>query len=101
MENYNFLIGKKISVIIWNADDENHVRAFLGEIIRDNTEYKFINKEKNWNIPLSLDNLETIKEVHPDIKEILLGADYSISLTLGNLADDSSEGLFKTGITWE
>ncbi len=101
MENYDFLIGKKISVIIWNTDDENDVRVFLGEIVKDNTEYKFVNKVNNWNIPLSRENLVTIKEVHPDTKEILLGADYSISLTLGNLPNDSSEGLFRTGISWE
>jgi len=99
--DYNFLIGKKISLVISNVQDENDVKVFLGEVIKTNEELKFVNKSKNWNVSIPISALETVKEVTADMKVMLLDAEYFISLAVGELPNESSDGYTGTGLIWK
>ena len=100
MIDYNYLKGKKIALIIWNIEDENDVRVFLGEITEKNNAVHFINPLKGWDVALDSDKLSEIKQVSEDMKGILLDADYCLSVTLGTLPNDSTEDFLPTGLKW-
>ena len=43
---------------------------------------------------------ERIKPTNDKSREILLGADYYLALTVGNISDDEAEGLERIGLKW-
>ena len=101
MEDYKFLRDRKVAMVVTNIEKENDVRVYLGEIVEMESEFHFINKPEDWNVTLELDKLEELEEVPEDLKEMLLNADFYLPMTIGNLPDDSTEGLKKTGLNWE
>ena len=93
-------MDKKVALILSNIDEENDVRICLGEIVNKENEYYFINRSENWNITISPNKLEEIKEVPGELKQVLLHADFYFSMTMGNLPNNSSERFISTGIKW-
>ena len=100
MDDYKFLKDKKVALLITNIEKENDVRVYLGEIVEIESELCFINKTRGWNIALDLDKFKELQEVPETLKEILLNADFYLTMTLGNLPNDSVEGFKKTGMNW-
>jgi hypothetical protein len=100
MNDYNYLKGKKISLVVRNSDDKKDIRVFPGKIIERDNEFHFINVSADWDVELDFDQLNRIKEVTERLKEMLLDADYFLPMTIGNVDDDSKEELRATGMTW-
>lgn len=100
MIDYYTIKNKKIALSIWNAEKENDAHVYLGVIKRKEGGYYFVNKEKGWLIPLEDEWLSRLKVVKEDLKSTLLGADYIISLLMGDLPDDDEGNTVKTGVNW-
>ena len=102
MIDFKLLKGKSISLLIWNTEVENDVRVCVGEIIQIDDEYQFFSKDKKWNITLSPEMLERLKEVPNELKKTLLYSDFGISLSLGSLPDVRNSDNYKsTGLFWQ
>ena len=52
------------------------------------------------SLELTGEQLDRIKLVTPKIKETLLGAEYYIALTMGDLPGNDTEGFNKVGLKW-
>lgn len=95
------LKNKKLTLVIWNAEKEDDVRVFRGEMIEGRDGLYFINELLNWNLHLDEDKISRIKEIPDDVKEMLLNADYCINLSLGKLPDEPLDEYIKTGMKWD
>ena len=97
----NLLRGKRISLLIRNTEKEHDVRVLGGEIIKKEGDYYFINQPEGWKLTLTEEMLSRLKEVPESLKTIMLNADFAISLSMGSLPHEGSEGFEATGIKWE
>ncbi len=97
----NAILGKRISLLIWNTEKENDVRVFAGEIIRPSAEYYFVNHGEGWKVTLTSEMLGRLKEVPENLKTVMLNADFAFSVSMGSLPEEGNEGFDKTGIKWE
>jgi len=94
--------GKRVAMIIWNSEKEDDVHVYLGELQNRNGEYAFFNMEKGWQISLDEGQLSRIQLVTDDLKEMLLNADFALSMSISNLPEtDGTAGYKKTGISWD
>lgn len=99
--NLNEIIEKAIAMVVWNSEIENDVHVYLGTIRSFDGEYVFINEERGWKVSLNDEQLSRLKPVSDDLKEILLNADYSFSMTMGNIPDtDVLTNFNDTGLDW-
>jgi hypothetical protein len=98
--DYKQLKTKSIALLIWNTEKENDAHVYIGEIIKEEACFHFINKSKGWRVSLDDEKMERLKEVTEDMKEIFLGADYFISLSIAALPNDDNQGFIPTGIKW-
>lgn len=94
------LKDKCICLIIWNAEKDDDVRLYLGNYVNEGKEHYFVNKEKGWRLSLNDEQLERMQLVPEELKETLLNADYSISMTMGSLPDDETDEFISTGMNW-
>ena len=101
MKEFAYLLDKKISLVISNNEKKGDVRVFLGELSFENAEYFFINRSKKWRLSISNDQLNSAVEVSSEIKDILLNADFFISLSIESLQDDPNNNLISTGLNWD
>jgi hypothetical protein len=100
--DYNVdLKDKDVALIIWNTEKEDDVHVYLGKIILEEDTFYFINEHRKWKVSLNSEQLERLKLVPEDLKQILLQANYSLSVTIADLPDDNSDGLIYTGINWD
>ena len=101
MIDCNLIHGKSISLVIWNSEVKNDVRIYKGEIIQKENTFYFINQNEQWQVTLTYDMLGRLKEVPENLKDMLLSADFSLSLSIGGLPDNSNEGFEPTGLKWQ
>jgi hypothetical protein len=98
--NIKELIGKSISMIVWNTEKDDDVHVYLGRLHFENNDYWFINQDKGWRVALDEEQLTRLKPVPDDLREILLNADYSLSMTIGDLPDTEKGQHQSTGMNW-
>lgn len=94
------IVGKSIALVVWNTEKDDDVRVFLGEIIEKGKEYFFVNNQENWNLLLDASKFSEIRVVREDLKEMLLGAELYLNLSIANLPDENNDGFSKTGMNW-
>ncbi len=94
------ILGKRIALLIWNTEQEDDVRVFAGEIIKEDPVYYFINQPEQWKLRLTAELLGRLKAVPEDQKDILLDADFVISVSMGSMPGEGNEGYDNTGIKW-
>jgi len=93
--------GKSIAMIVWNTEKEDDVHVYLGKLQNTNGEYVFINAEKGWRVSLDEEQLSRLQPVTDDLKEMLLNADYALSMSMGNLPEtDGNADYETTGMNW-
>jgi hypothetical protein len=94
--------GKRIAMVAWGKkpDGTDDAVVFTGIANWDGTRLVMI-RQPGPPFPVADDWLPRLKPVDPDLKETLLGADYSFSVTIGDLPEgaDAKEYL-KTGLVW-
>lgn len=99
--NLEAIEAKSIAMIVWNTEKENDVHVYLGKLQNVNGEYFFINKEKGWKVSLDEEQLSRIQAVSNDLKEMLLNADYALSMSMGSLPEADDKSTYeKTGLKW-
>jgi len=98
--NLDELNGKSLSLIVWNTKKEDDAHVYLGKLYLENGEGYFINQEKGWKVSLDEEQLNRIDPVPGDLKEMLLDADYALSMSMGDLPDTNTEEFKATGIKW-
>lgn len=95
--------GKKLSLVIWgkNKDGEDNVRVYLGIAVYEKNKL-YLERDED-RVPILDEWLDRIKKTKDsEIKDILLGADYSLSLSIGNKPKDISPSEFiKLPIKWD
>ena len=101
MIDFDTVKGKDIALVVWNTEKEDDARVFIGEIIQKDNKFYFINESQKWNLTLSRELFNRLKKVPDELKETLLYADFSFSVSLGNLLDSSTEGYQPTDIKWD
>lgn len=94
------IAGKSIALVVWNTEKDDDVRVFLGEIIEKGKEYFFVNNQENWNLLLDASKFSEIRVVREDLKEMLLGAELYLNLSIANPPDENNDGFSKTGMNW-
>jgi hypothetical protein len=99
--NLSEIEDQSIALIIWNRDKENDVHVYSGKLKYLNGTYAFVNEENGWKVSLNDEQLSRLKPVTPDLKEMLLNADYALSLNMGELPEAGNKGGEEnTGINW-
>jgi hypothetical protein len=72
-----------------------------GCILFDGDHPVFSSPQTEKPFPLPIDALERIKTPSDDIRDIVLGCEFFLPLTVGPLPQgDESQQLIKTGLTW-
>ena len=95
------LLNKRFGLIINNADEEDDIRIFYGEVRNDNLGYYFTNADQKVRVAIDNDLLNRVKKVNDDIRnnfESFENFDYILILTCGNLPDDDRSALIDTGL---
>ena len=83
-----------------NRKKEDDVLVYLGKLQNVNGEYSFTNEEKGWTVSLDEEQLSRINPVSDDLKEMLLNADYALSMSMGELPKSNSQDFNETGMKW-
>jgi hypothetical protein len=91
MMNPAELTDKLISIIVWNTEQDNDVHVYLGKLKVEQGEYYFLNEEKGWRIHLDAEQRSRLRPVSIDLQEMLLHADYALSMTIGQLPESGSQ----------
>jgi hypothetical protein len=92
---------KSIAMVVWNSQKENDVHVYLGKLNSSDGQYSFINEERGWKILLNDEQLGRLKPVSDDLKDILLNADYSFSMSMGDIPDGEDLTDYNdTGLKW-
>ena len=100
--NLEEIKDKSIALIVWNAEKVDDVRVYLGRLKILDGKYAFINEEEGWKVSLYDEHLSRLRPVSEDLKEILLNADYGLSMSMGVLLEtDDRDGWVKTGLKWK
>lgn len=94
------IIGKAISMIVWNTEKEDDVHVYLGKLQVENGKHYFVNKENGWRVALDEEQLSRLQPVSNDLKETLLNADYAFSMSIGDLPQSNLEDYRATGMKW-
>ncbi len=69
--NYSALQNKSIALLIWNTEMEDDIHVYLGQIVQDESGFKFINEAKGWRVSLSDRQMAGINAVSAEAKEVL------------------------------
>jgi hypothetical protein len=93
------MVGKCITLVVTNLEKEDDVHVYAGLLQVLDGQYIFVNEEKGWRVQLDKEQLGRITPVGEELREILLGADYYLPLTIGSLPENGQE-VFKTGLKW-
>jgi hypothetical protein len=94
--------GKPFALLLCaeTEDGENDWAVFPGIArVRDGT--LFLERSGNDpDVEIRPEWHHLIRPVKPEVRQILLGADYSLSLSVGNLPDDAGPEYLSTGLKW-
>ena len=94
------ILNRKLAIVAWKTgeDGNREVAVFTGIVKMFDSTYFLDRGEGEPLFEIFDDWLPRIKSVSDDISDILMGAEYHLSLSVGD-ADD--EGPFKeTGLKW-
>jgi hypothetical protein len=95
--------GKRLAMIAWGKkkDGSKDAAVFTGIASWDGSRLTMRREPVESSFVIPDEWLARLKPVEAKLKDTLLGADYSFSVTVGDLAegDDLSE-FVKTGLTW-
>jgi len=95
--------GKRIAMIAWGKKEngEDDVIVFTGVANWDGKTLTMTREPASSSYKLPTDLLAKIKPVQPEIKSILLEAEYAFSVRVNDLPDDADMSEFrKTGLQW-
>lgn len=95
------LVGRRLALLLQGEDEQGQDdwAVFTGTVREDGGRL-FLDREQG-ALDLQKDWIERVQPVEPEVSEVLLGADYVLSLSVGTLPDDvSAEGLEPTGLKW-
>ena len=98
--DYNQLKTKSVALLIWNTEKENDAHVYIGAIIKEEAGFHFVNKSQGWKLSLDEEKMQRLEEVTEDMKEVFLGADYFISLSMTTLPNKDNQDFIPTGIKW-
>jgi hypothetical protein len=93
-------VGKCITLVVTNVEKEDDVHVYAGLLHIHDGHYTFVNEEKGWRVQLDLEQLGRIRPVDGELREILLGADYYLPLTVRSLPTNGQDEILKTGLKW-
>lgn len=83
------LDGKILAIVLWGErDGEEEVSCHTGTLRKSGARYEFYRGEGSPAFNLEPHWLERIKPVPDDLKETLLNADVSLSLTVELISED-------------
>lgn len=83
------LDGKVLAVVLWGEKDgEEEASVHTGTLRKAGASYEFFREEDGPSFNLEQKWLDRIKTVPDELKETLLNADVSLSLTVGQIPDD-------------
>jgi hypothetical protein len=95
--------GRRIAMIAWGEkrDGSEDVAVFAGIANWDGAHLTMLRQPEGTVFPVPDEWLERLEPVDPTVKDILLGAEYCFSVTIGSLPEgvDLVEYL-KTGLKW-
>lgn len=100
--NFDELTCRKIALVAWGEDEngKDDVAVFTG-IARWENGHLYLDRKGKKPFQFPDDTLERIKPVPAEISDILLEADFYISMTIGSLPKDANpEDYIKTGLKW-
>ena len=95
--------GKKLALVAWSKDDKGNddVAVFTGIARWNGKEIFFDRGSTQQGFTFPEDWLERIKTVPQDIKDIVIDSEYYISLSVGDLSNDTDQsGFISTGLKW-
>jgi hypothetical protein len=98
--NVEMAIGKRITLVVANVENEDDVHVYVGQLQIQNGSYWFINEEKGWLLNLNDEHLDRLKPVVEDLKTTLLNADFYLPMTIRPLPETGSEEFIKTNLKW-
>jgi hypothetical protein len=98
---HDALMGKRLALVLWakGENGEDDVAMCVGEISKRNGRYLLVRESEQPPVEIRDEWLERIRQVPGDLKEILEGADYQLSLRVGR-AEDTDGSLEPTGLKW-
>ncbi len=83
--------GKKLAIIAWAKDEkgEEDVAVFTGVASWNGKQLTLLRHPEQDSFVIPNDWLSRLKEMTPDLRDILLDADFSISVSVGLLPDNA------------
>jgi hypothetical protein len=103
MADLAHLHGKRLAMIGWSKkkDGSRDAAVFTGVAFWDGSRLTMRREPEESSFVIPDEWLVRLKPVEPKLKETLLGADYSFSVTVGDVAEGSDLSEFvKTGLKW-
>jgi hypothetical protein len=95
--------GRCLAMIAWGktADGEKDVAVFSGIAVWDGSVLTMRREPETASFAIPAEWYARLRPVEAGLKEMLLGADYCFSVSVGNLdEEDDSSGFRNTGLTW-
>ena len=83
-------LNRTLAIIAWGKDDKGQDDVAIVTGILTTSDDAFFLHRGSENLPFRIQGqwLDRIGEVQPENKDLLQGADFQLSLSVGNLADD-------------
>jgi hypothetical protein len=103
MINPTLIHGKRLAMIAWAKKDDggDDVTVFTGIASWDGKTMTMRREPIESSLEIEMDWLERIQEVRPDLRDTLLGAEYSFSVSVGDISEaDNPSELKQTGLKW-
>jgi len=94
--------GKRLGIVAWgkHKDGTDDVAVFTGIAEWDGKDL-YLRREGGEMFSIPVEWLERPKPVNEEVKEVLLGWEYCISVTVGNVREGEDMEAFKaTGLKW-
>ena len=92
--------GRTLALVLWGkgASGEDDVAVFSGTLVElEGASYL---QRDSGKVPLEVEWLQRIASVPDDLRDTLLGCEYQLSLTVGDVDDEESESWKRMGLTW-
>ena len=93
-------LNKKLALVLWAKDDEgkDDVSVFSGTLIQNQESY-YLERKDGSNPEIRQEWLSRIQIIPEDLKNTLMGCDYQLSLTVGDISD-SADQFEAFGLKW-
>jgi len=98
----NIVDGKKLALIAWAKDAKgaDDVSVFTGIAKWTGANLVLDRGEGIPSFTIPEDWVERLQSVNEELKETLLGSDYSISVSVGNIETENVSDYIFTGLKW-